>query len=87
MACEHCTDPDGACCFPVYGIGPHTHRHGPVIGSTEPLPRDQWPTEGYTEDSDSPGMGVWWCPFCGAGKPETPNAELTGTQQREPNDG
>ena len=75
MACERCTDPSGACCFPVYGVGPHTHRPGPVIGSTEPLTEEQWP-DGYTEDPDAPGLGVWWCPQCGAGKPETHNVTI-----------
>jgi hypothetical protein len=43
-----------------------------MIGSTVPLPAEKWP-DGYTEDPDCPGMGVWWCQHCGAGKPETPN--------------
>jgi hypothetical protein len=46
-----------------------------VIGSTVPLPAEQWP-DGYTEDPDCPGMGTWWCPHCGSGKP--PNVEFSG---------
>jgi hypothetical protein len=76
MGCPQCTDPDGAECFPLYGIGPHTHRAGPVIGSTVPLPAEQWP-EGYTEDPECPGMGTWWCPACGSGKPPNVRHERT----------
>ena len=65
MSCEHCTEPDGFACFPVYGIGPHTHNEK---RQTVQLPPDQWP-ENYQEDPDCPGMGVWWCPYCGDGKP------------------
>lgn len=80
MACEHCTDPDGECCFPVYGVGPHRHQGltgepGSWIGSTVMLPKEEWP-ENYQEDADCPGMGVWWCPHCGEGKPS--NVEFRG---------
>lgn len=67
MACAMCTDPDGAACFPLYGLGPHKHRSGPILGSTQLLP-DQT-AEGFTPDPDEPGMGTWWCPHCGEGKP------------------
>ena len=72
MSCEYCTDPDGVPCFPVYGVGPHTHagRDGnPLLGATIPLPRDEWP-ENYRESADEPGHGLWWCPHCGDGKPD-----------------
>ncbi|MBI6883095.1 hypothetical protein [Pseudomonas putida] len=26
--------------------------------------------EAYQEDPDTPGCGVYWCPYCGDGKPE-----------------
>lgn len=70
MSCEYCTDPDGAPCFPIYGLGPHQHttqHNGMIIGSY-PLPSETWP-ENYREDPDCPGHGVWWCPQCGDGKP------------------
>lgn len=72
MSCEYCTDPDGAACFPMYGIGPHKHirafagtviLHGPAI-------------PGYTPNPDEPGFGVHWCPHCGDGKPDTQPAEI-----------
>lgn len=70
--CEQCTDPDGECCFPMYGLGPHTHEgvaeHG-WIGSTRMLPQA---ADGFTPNPDEPGMGWWWCPTCGAGKKATP---------------
>lgn len=72
MSCEHCTDPDGVSCFPIYGVGPHIHegRNGnPLLGRTIPLPPDEWP-DNYRESKDDPGHGVWWCPHCGDGKPE-----------------
>ena len=77
MSCLRCTDPDGELCFPQYGIGPHAHEElngAPIIGSTKPLPRDQWPAN-YQEDPKAPGHGTWWCPHCGEGKPE----QLTAT--------
>ena len=72
MACEYCTDPEGVSCFPEYGIGPHSHEwgeNGIVLGSTVVLPREEWPYN-FMEDPDCPGLGVYWCPHCGDGKPE-----------------
>lgn len=42
---------------------------GPVHGRAIPPPSFEWP-DNYQEDPDCPGMGVWWCPHCGAGKPQ-----------------
>lgn len=64
--CELCTDPDGAACYPHYGVGPHTHAAG--TWKSEPMPQDRWPIN-YREDAENPGHGVWWCPNCGCGKP------------------
>lgn len=80
MSCEKCTDPDGEACFPLYGVGPHRHELSdmfyPLVGmKTVPLPPTEWPAN-YEEDPDCPGNGVWWCPYCGEGKPQpkdTPN--------------
>lgn len=70
MSCEYCTDPDGAACFPLYGLGPHTHTcNGSWIGSTIMEPKENWPSN-YREDADCPGMGVWWCEHCGDGNPD-----------------
>lgn len=71
MPCEMCLDPDGEPGYPQYGVGPHICFHmipGAVIGQSKPLPPDQWPAN-YREDPESPGMGVYWCPNCGHGKP------------------
>lgn len=78
--CEHCTDPDGESCFPMYGMGPNRHEVAPDapntwLGSTRPLPAVEWPSN-YREDPDEPGMGVWWCEHCGYGKPDDAAAEL-----------
>jgi hypothetical protein len=71
MSCEHCTDPDGLPCFPIYGAGPHTVYEVPGVGlgHSQPLPREQWPSN-YREDPAAPGQGVWWCSHCGDGKPK-----------------
>lgn len=66
MSCEHCTDEDGVGCFPVYGIGPHVHAAGPIIGSTVLI---EQVADGFTPEPNDPGMGVWWCPYCGDGRP------------------
>lgn len=68
MPCYYCTDEDGVPCFPIYGVGPHTHRNGPVSGPVVHAPPSEWP-ENYLEDPDCPGHGTWWCPHCGDGKP------------------
>lgn len=65
MSCEYCTDPDGVPCMPIYGVAPHTHD---VFGRTIPMPRDQW-AGNFREDKDCPGMGLYWCQYCGDGKP------------------
>lgn len=64
MSCEKCTDPDGDQCFPLYGLGPHSH---PEEGGT--LFDEVQEADGFTPDKDEPGMGIWWCPHCGSGKP------------------
>jgi len=71
MPCKSCTDPNGEACYPAYGVGPHKcywKIPGAVLGQSQPLPKDEWP-ENYQEDSECPGMGIWWCPECGEGKP------------------
>lgn len=68
MPCELCLDPDGIPCFPVYGLGPHSHRDGPVSGNA--VLNEVQEAEAYQEDPDTPGCGVYWCPYCGDGKPE-----------------
>jgi hypothetical protein len=72
MSCEHCTDPGGLPCFPSYGVAPHVCFYkipGAVMGQSQVLPRDEWP-DNFQEDADSPGMGTYWCPYCGDGKPD-----------------
>ena len=53
------------CCdgiyYPVYGVAPHKHnlrKTGSFIGSTEILPKDEWP-ENYVDYDD--GCGVYYC--------------------------
>lgn len=69
MPCEFCTDGDGGCCYPYYGLAPHNHdlsKTGCVVGSTvftgEPLP------ENFEPDPDDPDgkIGTYThCPKCG----------------------
>ena len=67
-ACEHCNDGDGFSVFPYYGVAPHTHAAGPMVGSTRLLPKDQW-GDNFREDPECPGQGVYLrCPKCGAGE-------------------
>lgn len=65
MSCKHCTDQDGAPCYPVYGVAPHRHDDS---GATVLLPRSEWPSN-FSEDAGHAGLGTWWCPRCGDGKP------------------
>ena len=70
MGCKFCTDPDGGCCFPYYGLAPHKHdlsKTGHFIGSTvfidEPAPSN------FDPDPDDPDgkIGTYThCPKCGA---------------------
>lgn len=62
MSCEHCTDPDGEPCFPMYGLAPH--RHGKTA-----IEFDTSPVSGFTPDRESPTHGIWWCVHCGHGRP------------------
>lgn len=68
-SCDMCTDPDGVPCFPIYGLGPHEHRGKSTIGSTVILDDRQQEVAGFTPSTTEAGMGFWWCPHCGSGKP------------------
>ena len=71
--CDYCDDGDGFCIFPNYGLAPHTHANGPVIGSTRVLPRELWEAN-FREDPDCPMQGTYMrCPNCGRGDSEAPN--------------
>lgn len=76
MTCEHCTDPDGQPCYPVYGVAPHRHDSA---GATVLLPRSEWPAN-FKQDASAHGLGTWWCPNCGDGKPAEP---VTASEVRE----
>jgi hypothetical protein len=70
MTCSACTDPDGESCYPIYGLAPHVHVwHGVMIIDTITSPVEDWPAH-FQEDPESLGMGLWWCPLCGHGKPD-----------------
>lgn len=68
MGCKYCTDEDGICMYPSYGVAPHRHdlkRTGSIIGSTVLLPKNKWP-DNFVEDKDCPGLGTYtYCPECG----------------------
>lgn len=58
--------------YPHYGVAPHRHnmaRTGSVIGSTEILPKEQWPAH-FREDPEAPGCGTYYCPDCHGGGSE-----------------
>jgi len=66
--CEVCDDGEGGCVFPYYGVAPHKHAPGPVIGSTVIDAPEMWPEE-FREDPDAPGCGTYTnCPICGRGE-------------------
>ena len=75
MGCEHCTDPAGAPCYPMYGVAPHRHDES---GATVLLPRSEWP-DNFRPDAMNAGLGTWWCPKCGDGRPDDP---LTASEVR-----
>lgn len=58
MTCEYCDDGEGGSVYPYYGVAPHTHRPGPMIGSTELLPKIEWPAN-FSEDPEEPGLGTY----------------------------
>jgi len=67
MECEICDDGEGGCVFPYYGVAPHTHRPGPMEGSTLVLEKCEWP-DNFAEDPEAPGLGTYTnCPLCGKG--------------------
>ncbi len=79
MTCKHCIDPNGDPCFPSYGPAPHKCFYmikGRTIGHSETLPKSEWP-DNFEEDPDCPGMGTYWCPHCGHGKPKPSNIKIT----------
>lgn len=61
---SECTSDDHDC-YPQYGVGPHRHdlSRGTFLGSTVPLPKEDWPNN-FREDPEVPGCGVWLCPGC-----------------------
>ena len=70
MGCKFCTDSDGVCLFPYYGLAPHRHdlsKTGYLLGSTvftdEPLPDNFDPDP----DDSSGKIGTYThCPKCGS---------------------
>lgn len=72
QCCPECDDGDGNCAFPYYGVAPHTHalptptHPTDWLGSTRPLPREQWPAN-FRPDDDSDDCGTYThCLACGA---------------------
>ncbi len=71
--CEFCNEPESdESVYPVYGLAPHVHlgltgEASSFIGST--VMTGELP-DNFIPDPDEPGMGVYFCPKCGAGKPK-----------------
>lgn len=67
MSCKFCIDDNGDPCFPCYGLGPHTHEFDEngihtILDEIQEVP-------GFTPSIEDFGMGTYWCPHCGDGKP------------------
>lgn len=61
--CGNCADGS----YPHYGVGPHICFYkipGAVIGQSVTISDKP---DNYVEDSECPGLGVWYCPECRAG--------------------
>lgn len=69
MSCGQCTDPEGIACFPQYGLGPHSHEASDSAWMHTAKART-YQAVGYTPNPAEDGMGWWWCPSCGDGKPD-----------------
>ena len=65
MTCDHCDDGEGNSVYPYYGLAPHTHKNGPMAGSTIIDPKENWP-DNFSEDDECPGLGIYThCLNCG----------------------
>lgn len=63
MTCQFCSDGDGGCAFPFYGLAPHRHTPNDTIIA----PRESWPAN-FVEDPEARGCGTYThCTHCGAG--------------------
>lgn len=84
MTCEKCTDLDGESCFPLYGLGPHKHVAFDIDGMAcmKTVMLEDQTAPGFTPDPDVPGLGVWWCPHCEDGRPESALDKATGGTAR-----
>lgn len=73
--CEFCNDGDGHCIYPYYGVAPHIHKEGPMIGSTVVKPKSAWPSN-FREDPDVAGLGTFThCLECGRGEQQEDNPQ------------
>lgn len=69
-----CKNEDGKSIYPYYGVAPHTHKRGPMVGSTVIGDHTTWPinfqpdlNEG--EDASKATTGTYThCLECGGGK-------------------
>jgi hypothetical protein len=69
--CPECDDGDGDCAFPYYGVAPHTHAPGPVIGSTRMLGVEHWP-ENFKPDAEADNTCGTYTHCLACGRPGTP---------------
>ena len=56
--CKECAD---GYFYPHYGVAPHVHVGVSFFGSTQIIPKHQWP-DNFVEDKDAPGCGTYYCP-------------------------
>jgi hypothetical protein len=70
--CEHCDDGDGNCAYPYYGVAPHTHAPGPMLGSTRMLGPESWPANFTPDAGEDNTCGTYThCLSCGRPKPRS----------------
>lgn len=70
--CE-CKDEDGISIYPYYGVAPHTHKKGPMVGSTVIEDHETWPSNFEPDIDDGEDIakattGTYThCLICGSG--------------------
>lgn len=89
MACQSCTDSNGVVLVPYYGLAPHNHKFDAngniIIGSTEFYQPTNYP-KNFKPSDENPEHGIWWCEYCGEGKPEEITMQWQDIKQYLPDD-
>jgi hypothetical protein len=79
--CEQCDDGNGHCAFPYYGVAPHVHAPGPILGSTRMLGPESWPANFAPDAEEDNTCGTYThCLACG--RPNVSGNRLAPTQEQ-----